>query len=165
MGERRISKKTYKKRWGRQPKSDWKLLRGRKSAKKLPTVMEGGEEVTKSDAGGTAKRWLGGGLAYALQLAKSDDIFMDFIWPSSNEINSSPPFLKVLWGPQVFRLVEVYICCTLQKRWTHLVHNHIISKHAWDKHQFGYQNWIANYKIWKKKKFPAVADPSSVTFT
>ena len=49
-----------------EPKSDWKLLRGRKSAKKLPTVMEGGEEVTKSDAGGTAKRWLGGGLAYAV---------------------------------------------------------------------------------------------------
>ena len=44
--------KTYKKRWGRQPKSDWKLLRGRKSAKKLPTVMEGGEEVTESDGGG-----------------------------------------------------------------------------------------------------------------
>ena len=87
---------------------------------------------------------------WPMQLAKSDAIFMDFIWPSSNEINSSPPFLKVLWGPQVFRLVEVYICCTQQKRWTHLLHNHIISKHAWDKHQFGYQNWIANYKIWTK---------------
>ena len=43
MGERRISKKTYKKRWGL-------------SAKMLPTVMEGGEEVTESDGGGAAKR-------------------------------------------------------------------------------------------------------------
>ena len=96
--------KTYKKRWGRQPKSDWKLLRGRKSAKKLPAVMEGGEEVTESDGGGQLKGDGEGG--WPMQLAKCDAIFMDFIWPSSNEINSSPPFLKVLWGPQVFRLVS-----------------------------------------------------------
>ena len=97
--------KTYKKRWGRQPKSDWKLLRGRKSAKKLPTVMEGGEEVTESDGGGGQLKGDGEG-GWPMQLAKCDAIFMDFIWPSSNEINSSPPFLKVLWGPQVFRLVS-----------------------------------------------------------
>ena len=96
--------KTYKKRWGRQPKSDWKLLRGKKSAKKLPTVMEGGEEVTESDGGGQLKGDGEGG--WPMQLAKCDAIFMDFIWNSSNEINSSPPFLKVLWGPQVFRLVS-----------------------------------------------------------
>ena len=99
------AKKTYKKRWGRQPKSDRKLLRGRRSAKKLPTVMEGGEEVTESDGGGGQLKGDGEG-GWPMQLAKCDAIFMDFIWPSSNEIDSSPPFLKVLWGPQVFRLVS-----------------------------------------------------------
>ena len=64
-------KKTYKKRWGRQPKSDRKLLRGRRSAKKLPTVMEGGEE------GGQLKGDGEGG--WPMQLAKCDAIFMDFI--------------------------------------------------------------------------------------
>ena len=122
--------------WGgeNRPKSYQQWWR---EVRKWPKVMEGGQ--LKGDGEG----------GWPMQLAKSDAIFMDFIWPSS-KINSSSPFLKILWGPQVFRLVEVYICCTLQKRWTHLVHNHIISKHAWDKHQFGYQNWIANYKIWTK---------------
>ena len=65
-----------------------------REVRKWPKVKEGGQ--LKGDGEG----------GWPMQLAKCDAIFMDFIWPSSNEINSSPPFLKVLWGPQVFRLVS-----------------------------------------------------------
>ena len=79
------------------------------SAKKWLKVIEG----EKVERWGSDRKWKRGGQlkgdgegGWPMQLAKCDAIFMDFIWPSSNEINSSPLFLKVLWGPQVFRLVS-----------------------------------------------------------
>ena len=73
------------------------------SAKKWLKVIEGEkvrQKVTNSDGGrwGSDRKWWRGGQlkgdgegGWPMQLAKSDAIFMDFIWPSS-EINSSPPF-------------------------------------------------------------------------
>ena len=107
--------------WGRGGSAKNLQKEMRPSAKKWPKIIEGEEvrqKVTNSDGGrgGLAIKWPkvmeGGQLkgdgegGWPMQLAKCDAIFMDFIWPSSNEINSSPPFLKVLWGPQVFRLVS-----------------------------------------------------------
>ena len=88
-----VSQKVTESYWGGEspPKSYQQWWR---EVRKWPKVMEGGQ--LKGDGEG----------GWPMQLAKCDAIFMDFIWPSSNEINSSPPFLKVLWGPQVFRLVS-----------------------------------------------------------
>ena len=94
------SAKNLQKEMGASAKKWLKVIEGEKvrqksyqrwwrEVRKWPKVMQGGQ--LKGDGEG----------GWPMQLAKSDAIFMDFIWPSSNKINAQSPSKPTLFKSPV----------------------------------------------------------------